>query len=266
MSFYRKVPTRLWLADERFRSLSGARPNGQTLFLYLITGPHTTLIPGLWVFSPSEAADFLRWPRPGIQKALRELAGQGLAELDSTSCVIWVPTVFEIDRPPNPKVVMGWRRYWTQIPACDLKKRASACFETWLSGMGDSYLDAFRNVLRDDIPNGIGKSLGNQEQYREQQHAQELPANQCDDVDRGFDRFWAAYPKKRGRAEAETEWLRINPSNELTGFILEALAVQAGLDSWREEDGRYVPLPVNWLVGRRWEDEVTEEGLAGVEP
>ena len=45
---YRKVSTRLW-ADDRFRRLSGPAPNAQSLFVYLIAGPHTTSLPGLFV-------------------------------------------------------------------------------------------------------------------------------------------------------------------------------------------------------------------------
>lgn len=47
---YRKVSTQIY-ADARFAALSSPKPNGKTLWLYLLTGPHTTNIPGLFAVS-----------------------------------------------------------------------------------------------------------------------------------------------------------------------------------------------------------------------
>ena len=46
-SRYRKVEVRTW-GDEKFRGLSAMPACGQGLWLYLITGPHTGPIPGLF--------------------------------------------------------------------------------------------------------------------------------------------------------------------------------------------------------------------------
>lgn len=55
---YRKVHTRLW-ADEKFGELSALAPSGQALWLYLLTGPHTASIPGLYRVSVLSLSDQL---------------------------------------------------------------------------------------------------------------------------------------------------------------------------------------------------------------
>ena len=41
---YRKIEVRMW-GDEKFRMLSPLPPSGQSLWLFLLTGPHTGPIP-----------------------------------------------------------------------------------------------------------------------------------------------------------------------------------------------------------------------------
>lgn len=67
----------------------------------------------------------------------------------------------------------------------------------------------------------------------------------------GFDEFYAAYPKKEARADAERAWkkAKLPPLAEL----LTALEKQKA--NWT--DRKFIPLPASWINGRRWEDEVT---------
>jgi len=48
----------LW-ADEKFGELSALAPSGQALWLYLLTGPHTASIPGLYRVSVLSLSDQL---------------------------------------------------------------------------------------------------------------------------------------------------------------------------------------------------------------
>ncbi|MCE4343948.1 hypothetical protein ABQW67_19700 [Xanthomonas hortorum] len=59
-SRYRKVEVRTW-GDEKFRALSPMPPSGQGLWLYLITGPHTGPIPGLFRAGRAAMAEELEW-------------------------------------------------------------------------------------------------------------------------------------------------------------------------------------------------------------
>lgn len=75
----------------------------------------------------------------------------------------------------------------------------------------------------------------------------------------GFDRFWAAYPRKVGKQAARKSWSRLKPSAELTQRILDAVEYQKGSRQWRENNGQFIPNPATWLNQGRWEDELAEE-------
>lgn len=71
----------------------------------------------------------------------------------------------------------------------------------------------------------------------------------------GFGAFWAAYPKKRARADAARAWKALSPDHGLQARMLSALESQKAGAEWQREGGRFVPYPGAWLRGRRWEDE-----------
>ena len=69
---------------------------------------------------------------------------------------------------------------------------------------------------------------------------------------RGFDRFWAAYPRKVGKGAAERSFERIRPDAALLDRMLRAIESQRQSDTWQRG---YIPNPATWLNQRRWEDE-----------
>ena len=71
----------------------------------------------------------------------------------------------------------------------------------------------------------------------------------------GFGVFWAAYPKKRARADAARAWKALSPDHGLQARLLSGLESQKAGAEWQREGGRFVPYPGAWLRGRRWEDE-----------
>jgi len=75
------------------------------------------------------------------------------------------------------------------------------------------------------------------------------------DVDVQFARFWAAYPKRKKKQEAQAWFARRRPSAQLVDEMIAALERAVLSEGWQKEDGRFIPLPVSWLNGRRWEDE-----------
>jgi hypothetical protein len=73
---------------------------------------------------------------------------------------------------------------------------------------------------------------------------------------KGFEEFWAAYPKRVNQDEAEKAWSKLNPDEALLATILAALMRQRNSKEWKKNDGEYIPHPNNWLNDRRWRDEV----------
>lgn len=74
-------------------------------------------------------------------------------------------------------------------------------------------------------------------------------------VDRAFDDFYAAYPKKVARPAAERAWRAAKISNGQVEKVMAALAAHKASDDWLKEGGRFVPHPSTWLNQRRWEDQ-----------
>lgn len=80
---------------------------------------------------------------------------------------------------------------------------------------------------------------------------------------RGFDDFYAAYPRKIDRKEAQRAWEKIKPDADMVDAIL------AGLEEWKasEEwsDKQFIPHPTTWLNRRRWESHPMNQN-AGKKP
>lgn len=79
-------------------------------------------------------------------------------------------------------------------------------------------------------------------------------ADKPQEADVLFDRFWNAYPKKKGKEAARRAWKKLSPDMALCRVMAEALDRQRQSRDWQREEGRYIPYPASWLNGRRWED------------
>jgi hypothetical protein len=83
-------------------------------------------------------------------------------------------------------------------------------------------------------------------------------------IERRFDEFWAAYPKKVGKKAAWTAWNKIKPNAELHDKIMTAIGRARVTDQWMRENGRFIPNPTTWLNQGRWDDEYEEGPINGV--
>lgn len=73
-----------------------------------------------------------------------------------------------------------------------------------------------------------------------------------------FNAFYAAYPRKVGRAAAERVWMRMTPKNFLIQKIMSDIERRKKGD-WKDKDKQFIPHPATYLNQRRWEDESDEE-------
>ncbi len=72
-----------------------------------------------------------------------------------------------------------------------------------------------------------------------------------------FPEFWATYPRKVQKVDAEKAFEKLNVNAELLAVMLAAVRTQRQSKDWQKEGGQFIPYPASWLRGRRWED-VTE--------
>jgi len=75
----------------------------------------------------------------------------------------------------------------------------------------------------------------------------------------GFEKFWAAYPKKEGKLAAVKAWGKIPSPVATLPRMLEAIASQKKTESWTKDGGQFIPHPATWLNAGRWMDALTVE-------
>jgi hypothetical protein len=170
------LDVRIW-CDKKFRSLTPLKPSGQALFLYLLSNPHTTSIPGLYRAGAGAMAEELAWSLLGFQRALKEIVAQGLVKADLKARVIFIPNAIKYNKPQSPNVVRSWAVHWDEIPECALKNEAYFRLESFIKGLGKAFVLAFNETLRrcdmNDAKQVCTKSCFNQEQEQKQEQDQE---------------------------------------------------------------------------------------------
>jgi hypothetical protein len=165
---YRRVSTRMH-NDERYRELSRPKPNGQSLWGYLLFGPRTVLIPGLLPISLATAADDLRWALGGTRRVWDEIQTRDMAKADWDAPLIWLPNALKHNPPQNPNVVRAWRRSFDdELPPCDLKLLAGHHAEDFLKAFGESFVEAFLEGSAKEN----ARVLAKQDQYQKQKQVQ----------------------------------------------------------------------------------------------
>ncbi|TDB26835.1 hypothetical protein ATCM_03775 [Stenotrophomonas sp. ATCM1_4] len=165
---YRKVEVRTW-GDEKFRRLSPMPPCGQGLWLFLITGPHTGPIPGLFRAGRAAMAEELDWDVEAFDKAFGEAFREGMVKADFKARVVWVPKAINHNRPESPNVVLSWAAEFDLIPECPLKWEALDYLRASVYGLGEAFTKAFDKAFGKPSGKPSPKAMPNQEQEQEQE-------------------------------------------------------------------------------------------------
>jgi len=249
MSRYRKIDVRVW-GDERFRRLS---PSGQMLWFFLLTGPHTTSLPGLSRAGEAALAEELGWTQKAFRDAFAEVSREGMAKADWKARVLWVPNVCKYDKPQAPNVVRSWGVVWDEIPECHLKMEAYQTLKVFAKGIGEGYRKAFEEAL----PMPSSKALAIPEPEPEPDSFREASSPKASPIDR-FPEFWERYPKKAARDEAAKAWRKLDAEEQ--ALAIEKVVLYAKAMAGRTE---YVKNAQGWLNGRRWEDDPSTWGRNG---
>lgn len=219
MGRYRKIDPRIW-GDQKFKALSKPQPNGQTLWLYLLTGPHTNGCPGLYHLGEQGLAESLGWSLKQFRERFRELLREGLVKADWEARVLAIFNVFKkYDTPDNPNVIKFWGKCFDEIPECELKAEYYRELKQFLEGFGEGFRKGFAEGFGEPYAKSITITIPEPEPFHNQKTiAPSDPANgSLEAVLEANQRiFQEAYPginleNETAKARA---WLDSNPKNK----------------------------------------------------
>jgi len=173
---YSQISRRMW-RDSRFLSLSAPKPNAQSLWVYLLTGPHCTNIPGLFVMGEMALSEALDWPLGDLKRCFSEILAAKMAHFDRRTKLFWAPNGIRHNPPNAPNVVLGWRESWRELPECELRDKAAESLLTSLESISPGFAEAFARVCGRPYAKPSGKPLAKpspkslpiQEQEQEQE-------------------------------------------------------------------------------------------------
>jgi hypothetical protein len=278
MARYRKIDTRMW-GDVKFRALSSPPPpSSKYLWIFLLTGLHTTNLPGLFRAGEMALAEELGWQLEGFREGFRELFDQGLVKADWEARVVWIPNAIKYNPPDNPNVVKSWRVAWDEVPECSLKAEAYQGFKAFTEALGEGFAKAFQ----EGCGKGLAKGMANQEQEQEQEqtdtfpqtafadHPQEILSNgrkSSKPTEVQTEQLYSLYPRKRDKLDAKKAIHKAvavvmtgdadHPAMQLEDaldYLARRVTIYAQCVQGRDPD--FIPYPASWFnAGSFWDDE-----------
>lgn len=257
MRDYGKVSPKFWIGQTG-KALRKHGLEAQMVALYLLTSPHANML-GLYYVPQAFIAHETGLGFEGASKGLQGCIEAGFCRYDDDSEMVWVMEMarFQIADELRGKDlrIKGVQNEYDSLPE-----------NPYLAGFFDMYSEAFCMSSRRGIgsaPKAPCKPLASQEQEQEQeQEKKPKPSSSSgDDGDgekpiKSFDQFYAAYPRKVGKQDAQKAWVKLKPNADLLALILAAIENQKAGADWLRDDGQYIPHPATWLRAGRWLDEV----------
>lgn len=143
---YRKLKLKMW-NEPLFKALSPLPPSGQSLYIYLLVGPFSSIIPGLFKGGRAAIAEELCWEQEDFEKALTEALTLGLVKADLKARLLWLPHAIEINKPESPNVIKSWAKYFVTLPDCELKIEAWEMLKAACYGISEAFGKAFDESL-----------------------------------------------------------------------------------------------------------------------
>jgi hypothetical protein len=145
---YSKISRRMW-ADKNFLALS---PSAKILWVYIITGPHGTAVPGLFVLGAATMAEAMGWTVAATRKALQEIGSrkdsdsQPMIRFDPAARLVWLPNALKHNFPRSAGNILGWKDAWRCLPECDLRDEAAVVLRTQLAARGAEFASKFVEI------------------------------------------------------------------------------------------------------------------------
>jgi hypothetical protein len=122
-----------------------------------------------------------------------------------------------------------------------------------LNAKDSSSKDDLRHFTRDEHgEHGVGHSAAQKRIENRNETKTSLSDSKLPDA-WGFEKFYAAYPRKKNPSAARRAWRKVKPA-EVEVILAGLEALKSG--EWKGKDQQYIPHPASWLNDRRWEDEI----------
>jgi hypothetical protein len=180
-----------------------------------------------------------------LRQILDEFHDKGLLfiwEVDGRSYGHWTGS----NRPGRLLPFSQRRRYRAAAP--QVPKRA---LKSYLESRLPSTCPRHDAFLRDSMPcPGQEKE---KEKEKEELSVRVSPSAQPSLV--GFEHFWKLYPRKVDRQRALRAWKKVRTEEYPLVFAAVERAGQS--EQWRKDTGQFIPYPSTFLIGRRWEDQIS---------
>lgn len=291
-SRYSKVFVKIWHSKD-FRTLSG---EAKMLFLYLLTSPHRNM-GGFYYLPFTYLCFDVGLDENRVAKAFEELEDRGMAVYDKDAQVVLIKKWFCYNPIENENQAKGLNKQLAEIPKSKLFESFVNCVkehckytETILKGFDIPFSNPSETLPKPYAKPGTGTGTGTVTGTGDidtcapdgaractapspggSVEAEKVTATPEDKPSKSgprspfkskrqeqlFDEFWAQYPKKRSKGQAERAWVKINPDEQLFKAILDGLERAKTSVEWQKNGGQYIPYPATWLNAKGWEDEYT---------
>ena len=279
MAVKRIVSTSFW-SDSKVDTFS---PEDKYFMLYLLTNPHTTQL-GIYEFSMKHAAFEMGYSVETVQALLSRFQDRYRIIMycqDTGEIAIKNYLKHSIVKGGKP-VLDCLKKELRQVKSKDLVKFVFSANQNSENATVREFILYIREIykykLNDNDNDNDNERIvddssydvpdNNTDDYPDNNNPHNPPKGEraathrrakAPDYDAdGFAAFWAAYPKKAGKADALKAWNKLAPDVVLQEQMGKALEVQKQSQQWRKDGGQYIPMPATWLNGRRWEDEAPQ--------
>lgn len=159
MRDYGKVHSTFWTSED-IRDLSEA---GRMLALYLLTGPHTTLL-GCFRLPDGYVCEDLKWSPETVSEGFAELKRNGFATRDESSKWLVMHMYLKWNPIENPNQGIAAGRLFEQVPSrAAVKPMLAQAIREFGKHFPIKVLEQFETVQK-----GFTKPFANQEQEQEQ--------------------------------------------------------------------------------------------------
>lgn len=267
MAVKRIVSTSFW-SDSKVDTFS---PEDKYFMLYLLTNPHTTQL-GIYEFSMKHAAFEMGYSVETVQALLSRFQDRyKIIRYCQDTGEIAIKNYLKHSIVKGGKPVLDClKKELSQVKSKELvnfvflanQNSENATVREFILYIQDKY--KLNDNVNDNDNDNDNERIVDDSWYdsQSQEEGKSKPpkrkkATAKEDYDlEGFNAFYAAYPKKAGKADALKAWNKLKPDIVLQAKMGEALTAQKKSPQWTKNNGQYIPMPSTWLNGKRWEDEV----------